>query len=278
MQKSVLVTGATGGVGRPTVLALADRGYTVYAGARSGAPDLESRSGVRVIALDVTDPESIDFAAARIAAETGALHAVVNNAGIIIQGPQELLPPEDLRRQFEVNVYGPALVTAAMLPLLRAGGGRVVNISAPTGRVPIPFMGPIGASKAALESLSDALRGELAPFGIPVSVVVPGGMATAIFDKAEKAVTAALADAPADRVRLYTPSLEAMGKATASMTLSPVDGCVKTIVTAVDAKRPKRLYTAGRDARMFGILSHLPRRTRDRLVARSLGLTKATAR
>lgn len=278
MQKSVLVTGATGGVGRPTVLALAERGYTVYAAARSGAADLESRSGVRVIALDVTDPESIELAAARITAETGALHAVVNNAGIIIQGPQELLPVADLRRQFEVNVYGPALVTAAMLPLLRSGDGRVINVSAPTARVPIPFMGPIGASKAALESLSDALRGELAPFGIPVSVVVPGGMTTAIFDKAEKAATAALAEAPAERVRLYTPALEAMAKAASSMTLSPVDDCVKTIVAAVDAKRPKRHYTAGRDARLFGIVGHLPHRTRDRLVARTMGLGKVGTR
>jgi NAD(P)-dependent dehydrogenase (short-subunit alcohol dehydrogenase family) len=269
---SVLVTGATGGVGSALTRALAGLGYTVYAGVRDSAPDLERIAGVRTVRLDVTDPEQAEAAAEEIARESGALRAVVNNAGIIIQGPLELVPPADLRRQFEVNVYGPALVTTAMLPLLRAGHGRVVNVSAPTARLPVPFMGPIGASKAALESLSEAQRGELAAWGIPVVVVVPGGMDTPIFAKAEKSATEAMAQAPADRVRLYAPALEAVQRAGASMTLAPVDHTVQAIVTAIRAGRPKRRYVAGRDARMFSAVSHLPTGTRARMVARTLGL------
>jgi NAD(P)-dependent dehydrogenase (short-subunit alcohol dehydrogenase family) len=106
-------------------------------------------------------------------------------------GPLELVPPDELRRQFEVNALGPAHVIQAFLPLLREGRGRIVNISAPTARVPIPFS-PVGASKAALESLSDSLRIELGAWGIPVAVIVPGGTATPIWQKADTAAQAAL--------------------------------------------------------------------------------------
>ncbi len=272
MKKSVLVTGASGGVGRAAVLALAGRGYTVYAGIRGPVPELAAHPDVRPVMLDVTDPVAAESAAAQIAEETDGLHAVVNNAGIIVQGPLELVPPAELRRQFEVNVFGPSLVTAAMLPLLRAGGGRVVNVSAPTAHVAMPFMGPIGASKAALESLSDALRQELSRWAIPVSIVVPGAMDTAIFAKAEKAAAASLATAPPDRVGLYTPALEALGAAAAKMTYAPVDAAVKAITAAVEARRPKRRYVAGRDASAALLLTRLPARTRDRLISRLLGL------
>src|ERR1700754_1536803 len=120
---SVLITGAGGGIGTATTLRLAELGYTVYAGVRSSAPQLKKHRGVRVVRLDVTDAESVAKAAAEIAGETGGLHAVVNNAGVIVQGPLELVPPAELRRQFEVNVYGPALVVQTFLPLLREGHG-----------------------------------------------------------------------------------------------------------------------------------------------------------
>jgi NAD(P)-dependent dehydrogenase (short-subunit alcohol dehydrogenase family) len=270
--RSVLVTGAAGGIGTAATLRLAELGFTVYAGVRSASPHLEGRQGVRVVRFDVTDPDEVEAAAAEISKDTGGLHAVVNNAGVIVQGPLELVPPGELRREFEVNVFGPALVTQAFLPLLRAGHGRVVNVSAVSARLSMPFFGPISASKAALERLSGALRGELAAWGIPVVIVEPGAVNTPIFEKAEKAATAAMADTPADRLALYTSNLEAVGRAAARMTPAPLDRVVKAIVEAVRSPRPKVRYVAGRDAQAMIILSRLPRRIGDRLIARALGL------
>ncbi|MFD0734989.1 SDR family oxidoreductase [Planotetraspora mira] len=272
--RSVLVTGAAGGIGTATTLRLAELGFTVYAGVRSEAPHLAKQPRVRVVQMDVTDPVAVEAAATVITKETGGLHAVINNAGIIVQGPLELVPPGELRRQFEVNVYGPAQVTQAFLPLLRAGHGRLINVSAATARVAFPFMGPISASKAALDSLSHALRVELASWGIPVVIVDPGSADTPIFAKAEKAAAAALAHTPADRADLYAPALEAMGRAMARQKPGPVDPAVKLIVEAVQAEHPKPRYVAS-SARVMTVLSRLPLRTRDRLLARSLGL-KAT--
>ena len=194
---SVFITGASAGIGAATARLLASEGYTVYAAVHTGAGALAGLPGVRQVPADVTDPGSVAAAARQVAAQAGdrGLHAVINNAGIIVQGPLELVPPADLLHQFQVNTLGPAYVVQAFLPLLRAGHGRVINISAPTARLPVPFMAPISASKAALASLADALRLELAAWGIPVSVVEPGGTDTQIFAKAQAAADAGLAAA-----------------------------------------------------------------------------------
>ncbi|HEU0170944.1 MAG TPA: SDR family NAD(P)-dependent oxidoreductase [Acidimicrobiales bacterium] len=270
-----MLTGAAGGVGRVLTEALVARGYLVYAAARRpDDPRLVEGSRVRPVSLDVTDPESVARAAAEVAGaqEGRGLHAVINNAGLIVQGPIELLAPADLRLQFDVNVIGPATVLGAFLPLLRAGRGRVVNISAATARVAVPMMGPIAASKAALESLSDALRVELAPWGIPVSIVEPGAMETSIFAKAAAQAGGALAAVPAERRALYEPSLAAVAEANASATLHPVDTIVGPVLAALSARRPKPRYVSGSDARALVMLAHLPVRTRDRVRARALGL------
>lgn len=269
----VLVTGAAGGIGQAVVRRLAGLGFTVYAGVRGPAPGLAGLDGVRIVEFDVTDADSVAAAAIEIGEQAGGrLRAVVNNAGIIVQGPMELVPPAELRRQFEVNVYGPVLVTQAMLPLLRAGRGRIVNVSAPTARTAVPFLALLSASKAALESLSDALRGEVAAFGIPVSVVEPGATDTAIFAKAEKAAQQSLATADADLLALYAPALEALGRSTANMKMGAVDGPAAAIVRAVTADRPKARYLVGTEARAAGMISHLPPKTRTRMVMRVMGL------
>jgi NAD(P)-dependent dehydrogenase (short-subunit alcohol dehydrogenase family) len=281
---SVFITGASAGIGAATARLLASEGYTVYAGVHSGAGALDGLPGVRQVPLDVTDPGSVAAAARRVtelqltarAADQG-LHAVINNAGIIVQGPLELVPPADLLRQFRVNTLGPAYVVQAFLPLLRAGHGRVINISAPTARLPVPFMAPISASKAALASLSDALRLELAAWGIPVCVVVPGGTDTQIFAKAQTAAEAGLAAADPGRVALYSDQLAAVGRAAARQRLGPVEPVARAVLTAVQAGRPRRQYTAGSGARVFGILAHLPASQRDRLVSAVFGLGKIKA-
>ncbi|HEX2316105.1 MAG TPA: SDR family NAD(P)-dependent oxidoreductase, partial [Thermomonospora sp.] len=276
---AILVTGATGGIGSALVRALADRGHTVYAGTRGDLPERLAHPRVRALRLDVTDERAVAEAAAEVRTLQGGrgLHAVVNNAGLIVQGPLELVPPDELRRQLEVNVLGPAVVTRAFLPTLREGHGRVINVSAASARTALPYLGPISASKAALESLSDALRVELAPWGVPVSVVRPGAVATGIFGKAETAARVALTQADPAAVDLYRPWLEAMERAMAGQSLAPVDGVVRTLVRAVEARRPRRHYTAGRDARLLVLLSRMPGRLRDRMVASALGLSRVAA-
>ncbi|HEY3873208.1 MAG TPA: SDR family NAD(P)-dependent oxidoreductase [Actinocrinis sp.] len=277
--ESVLVTGATGGIGQAVVRRLAGLGFTVYAGVRGAAPGLAALDRVRVVEFDVADADAVAAAAAEIGLQAGGrLRAVVNNAGIIVQGPLELVPAAEIRRQFAVNVYGPVLVAQALLPLLRAGRGRIVNVSAPTARTAVPFLGALSASKAALESVSDALRGELAAFGIPVCVVEPGATDTAIFATAQKAARQALAAADADRIALYGPALEALERSAAAMKLAPVDRPAAAIVRAVTADRPKARYLVGTEARAAGLISHLPPKTRTRMVMRAMGLPRPRPR
>jgi len=192
--RAVLLTGAGGGVGQATAKALADRGFRVYAGVRDHSGDLAQSPNVRTVQLDVTEPDSVACAVTEVLGDgCSALHGIINNAGVIVQGPLELVTPEELRYQFDVNVFGAAAVTQAFLPLLRAGHGRLVNITAASARVAGPFFGPVSASKAALQSLSDAQRLELAHWGLPVVVIEPGLLDTAIFDKSAAATAKSLA-------------------------------------------------------------------------------------
>jgi retinol dehydrogenase 12 len=135
------------------------------------------------------------------------------------------------------SAVGPAFLFVTFLPLLRTGKGRIINISAPTARVPVPFMAPIGGSKAALASFSDSLRLELGTWGIPVTVIEPGGTDTAIFQKAETATQAALGAADPAKVALYSDQLAAVAKAAAKLKLGPADAVAKTIVAAVEARK-----------------------------------------
>lgn len=271
---NVFITGAAAGIGAATTRRLAEAGYRVFAGVHREAGSLAGIPGVQPVAIDVTDPSSAGNAAEAVAETTGGsgLKAVINNAGVIVQGPLELVPPEELRRQFEVNTFGPAYVIQAFLPQLRTGKGRIINISAPTARVPVPFMAPIGGSKAALASFSDSLRVELGAWGIPVVVIEPGGTDTAIFAKADATAQAALAAANQARVALYSDQLAAVATAAARQKLGPADAVAKTIVAAVEARKPRRHYMAGSGAAVFGVLAHLPAGVRERLIKTVFGL------
>jgi NAD(P)-dependent dehydrogenase (short-subunit alcohol dehydrogenase family) len=270
---NVFITGAATGIGAAATKLLAEAGYRVFAGVRTEAGSLAGTAGVRLVTIDVTDPASVEDAAkvVREAAGGDGLRAVINNAGVMVQGPLELVPAAEMRRQFEVNTLGPAHVIQAFLPLLREGKGRIVNISAPTARVPVPFS-PIGASKAALESLSDSLRIELGAWGIPVIVIEPGGTATPIWQKADTAAQAALSGTDPGTVALYRDQLAAAANAAAKQRLGAADAVAKTIADAVSARRPKRRYMAGSGVAMFGVLAHLPASLRERLIKTALGL------
>ncbi|GAA1592467.1 MULTISPECIES: SDR family NAD(P)-dependent oxidoreductase [Kribbella] len=277
--KAVLVTGSTGGIGTATVGLLRRRGFTVYAGARGPA---DFGPEVRVVPLDVTDPESVAAAAKRIEGEVDGLAAVVNNAGVIVQGPIELVPADEWRRQLEVNTLGPASVIREFLPLLRSGTaprtpGRIVNVSAATGRVAMPLLGALSASKAGLEALSNALRLELAPWKIPVVVIEPGTTETEIFARAGIAADAALRRADRSRVDLYRAHLAAYEKAMTRFKPGPVDKVAEVIVRAVESRSPRRRYAVA-EARTFGaVLPNLPAPLRDRLLATATGLSGVRA-
>lgn len=267
--RAVLVTGSTGGIGTATVRLLQSRGFTVYAGARGRA---EFEPGVRVVPLDVADPDSVAAAAERVADEVDGLWAVINNAGVIIQGPLELVPADEWRRQLEVNTLGPASVIREFLPLVRAGHGRIVNVSAATGRVAMPLLGALSASKAGLEALSNALRLELAAWKIPVVVVEPGTTETEIFARAGAAADAAMQQADRDRVELYQAHLAAYEKAMGRFKPGPVQKVAEVIVRAVETRHPRRRYAVAEARTLGAILPKLPAGLRDRALTTAVGL------
>jgi NAD(P)-dependent dehydrogenase (short-subunit alcohol dehydrogenase family) len=276
-QRSVVITGASGAVGTELTKALSAGDWQVFAGVRS--PEVAARlersaESVTAVQLDVTDQDSVRVAAGKVAERLGdqGLTALVNNAGIIVQGPLELVRPESLRRQFEVNVLGPMAVTQAFLPFLRRAGGTLVNVGAATGRVTVPMAGPISASKTALESLTNALRMELKHQGIKVTIIEPGAMETPIFDKAAASAAAdGFAGSKATQ-RLYERAIAAADESMSGMRMAPVDGLVRTVVKAVSARNPRSRYVVGRDASQLVVLSHLPEGLRDRLLMSNVGL------
>ncbi|MER6423609.1 SDR family NAD(P)-dependent oxidoreductase [Streptomyces sp. NPDC001137] len=271
--RTVLVTGATGGVGSAVARRLHTDGWIVYA-AHRGPADAEPLrdAGFTPVRLDLTDEESVLAAAEALGPR---LDGLVNSAAIMGQGPVELTPAEVWRRQFEINVIGQAAVIRAFLPALRRSGGRIVNIGAVSARVPPPFFGPIAASKAGLSALTQSLRAELHHQGVKVSLVEPGAMNTAIFATADKA-SAELGWAGSPQThRHYARALDAVRATAARQTLGPVDPAVNAVVRALTARRPATLYTTGRDGRTLALLRFLPDGLRDRLLLRAMGVTAA---
>ncbi|MFF1817611.1 SDR family NAD(P)-dependent oxidoreductase [Kribbella sp. NPDC058245] len=267
--RAVLVTGSTGGIGTATVGLLRRRGFTVYAGARGPA---DFGPEVRVLPLDVADPGSVAAAAKRVAGEVDGLWAVINNAGVIVQGPLELIPADEWRRQLEVNTLGPASVIREFLPLVRAGSGRIVNVGASTGRVAMPLLGALSASKAGLEAMTNALRLELAAWKIPVVMIEPGTTETQIFARAGAAAEAAMQHADRERIALYQAHLAAYEKAMARFTPGPVDKVAEVIVRAVEARRPRRRYAVAEARILGGLLPKLPVALRERILSTAVGL------
>ena len=205
---------------------------TVFAGVRNLAAGdaLQAKAGKAIIPvqLDVTDGESIKKAADLVARHVGeaGLSGLVNNAGIAIGSPLELIPLQQLRRQLEVNVIGQIAVTQAVLPLLRRSHGRIVNMGSIAGRGTIPMMGPYSASKHALEALTDALRLELYPWGIEVSIIEPGAVATPIWDKSMQVSLDVESEMPADGRHLYEACCRADQRGSGTLCAAgDSDGC-----------------------------------------------------
>ena len=233
----------------------------MYASVRSAG---QAPEGTTELVFDVTDPAAIADAASKIE----RLDALVDNAGIAIAAPLEFLPPDELRRQLEVNVIGQLAVTQAFLPALRRGRGRIVNIGSIAGRSALPFLGAYAASKFALEAITDSLRVELAPFGIEVSVVEPGTIATPIWSKPQRNAEAM----PPEARELYGARTEAFRAAAAKRSSGgvPADEVAKVVEHALTASRPRTRYLVGPDAKRRALLQKLPDRARDRILRRFL--------
>lgn len=277
----ILITGASTGIGAACAIECARRGMTVFAGVRNlnagEALQAQAGAGIIPVQLDVTDQESIARAAESVERRVGpsGLYGLVNNAGIAIGSPLELIPLAHLRRQLEVNVVGQIAVTQAVLPLLRRARGRIVNMGSIAGRGTIPMTGPYSASKHALEALTDALRLELYPWGIEVSIIEPGAIATPIWDKSLQISLDVEKDIPVETKHLYEAAAarirETMNVAAARAI--PPDAVVKAVLHALTAKRPKTRYLVGRDAKLRALmLKWLPDRFQDWILKKVLKL------
>jgi NAD(P)-dependent dehydrogenase (short-subunit alcohol dehydrogenase family) len=271
---TVVITGASTGIGRAAALRLARAGFSVLAGVRreEDGADLRAQDGrIEPVLVDVTDTGQIASLAARVGG--APLAGLVNNAGIAVAGPLEGVPIDLVRRQYEVNVFGLLAVTQALLDPIRSGQGRIVNIGSIGGRINTPYVGPYSSSKAAVRSLSASLRRELRPWDIHVALVEPGALDTPIWRKGEQGSQEVI-DALPDRVRtLYARPLDALLTATRKIAAnaSSADDAAQAIEHALTAERPKAVYTVGRQARIQGALhSVLPARAFDALVARAM--------
>jgi len=275
---TVLITGASTGIGRATALGLAASGWTVLAGVRKTADGeaLRAGGGERVIPLqlDVTDPEQIERAAERVGElAPGGLDALVNNAGSAVGGPLELISMDDLRRQFDVNFFGHVAVTQALIPALRRARGRIVLISSVGGLVTTPYLAPYHASKYALEAAANSLRLELAGSHIQVALIEPGSVATPIWEKNRGQVDEFTV--PDELRAQYGHVPAAMAKALQSTARRgiPPERVAQTIERALSAKRMRARYLIGRDAHAMVWASRLlPDLLFDRLLRRAVGV------
>jgi NAD(P)-dependent dehydrogenase (short-subunit alcohol dehydrogenase family) len=224
--------------------------------------------GIEPLALDVTDPAHVT-AAAEVVGPT--LDGLVDNAGIAIAAPLELVPLEELREQLEVNVVGQVAVLQALLPALRGARGRIVLMGSIGGRSALPFLGPYAASKHALEAIADVLRIELRPFGVCVSIVEPGSIATPIWQKGAARADALRERFDPERGALYEPAMAKFrGVALSRGPGADPDEVAQAVERALTSPRPKARYLVGRDAHLRAWVERLPTRFRDRVLAKAL--------
>jgi NAD(P)-dependent dehydrogenase (short-subunit alcohol dehydrogenase family) len=269
VQQSIVVTGASSGIGRACALRLAAAGWAVFGGVRT-PEDAESlrAEGIEPLQLDVTDAAEIAAAAEIVGPE---LYGLVDNAGIAIAAPLELVPIDELRHQLEVNVVGQVAVTQAFLPALRRARGRIVLMGSIGGRSALPFLGPYAASKHALEALADALRVELRPWGVAVSIVEPASIRTAIWTKGAARADELSDGFPREAAELYAARIARFRQVALSRGPgADPDDVAKAVEHALTARRPKARYLVGRDAHLRAWVERLPTRARDRLLARLL--------
>jgi NAD(P)-dependent dehydrogenase (short-subunit alcohol dehydrogenase family) len=261
VERVVLVSGTSTGIGRACAEHLRARGWRVLAGVRSAG---DAPEGCEEVLLDVTDAAQVAAAAERVGER---LDGLVANAGVALSGPLEFVALDDLRQQLDVNVVGQVALLQALLPALRAAHGRIVLMGSVSGRLALPFLGPYAASKFALEALADSLRGEVAPFGIRVALVQPGSIATPMWRKGAERAT-----------RLSPGALELYGARIAALrawaerngAVTPPEDVARVVEHALTADSPRTRYVVGRGARTRTLIGRAPDGLRDRLIGRVL--------
>lgn len=279
--RAIVITGASTGIGAACAWHLDRLGFAVMAGVRrvEDGEALKAHASTRLqpVILDVTDAGSIERARQVVDKRVGdrGLAGLVNNAGIAVAGPLEAVPIEDLRRQLDVNVIGQVAVTQAFLPLLRKGRGRIVNMGSIAGRAAMPVMGPYSASKFALEALTDALRLEVQQWGIHVSIIEPGAIATPIWTKSGTKAEELETTTSDELKTLYAgviAGVRARVAEAAARAISP-DAVARAVEHALTASCPKTRYLVGSDAKFRALLiKFLPDRWSDRLMTWILNL------
>jgi NAD(P)-dependent dehydrogenase (short-subunit alcohol dehydrogenase family) len=273
--QSVVVTGASTGIGEATALLLDELGFRVFAGVRRDADgvSLEKRASERLtpIRLDVTDADSIAAAVAIVDRETsGGLDGLVNNAGLSVNGPLELVSGDQVRKLMDVNVIGLMAVTKAFLPLLRASRGRIVNISSGHGLLAIPDKCVYAASKFAVQAISDALRVELRPFGVAVSCIAVGKVETAVLGKIMAEREALVESSNPEIVDLYAPLMEFFDREVKDLPgIAPIE-VGRAVASALTAVKPKAHSSIGPGAKKMRNLARLPVGLRDWMLAKAL--------
>jgi NAD(P)-dependent dehydrogenase (short-subunit alcohol dehydrogenase family) len=275
---NVLITGTSRGIGRAVALRMAAAGWDVLAGVRSPADGDELAAAapgrITTVELDVTNPNHI---AALDATLPEQLDAVVNNAGIVVGGALETLPIDELRQQLEVNVVGQVAVTQAVLPRLRKSRGRIVFVSSVNGVISSPMVGAYSASKFAIEAVGDALRVELRPWAIRVSLVQPTQIDTDIWRNAPAVLEQTLGTMSAEHRVLYARHIEGLRKAIprSQKMAAPVEDAVKAVERALTAKRPKARYFPNANARGAAALARFaPSPVLDRVLGATSGVPR----
>jgi NAD(P)-dependent dehydrogenase (short-subunit alcohol dehydrogenase family) len=280
--RTILVTGASTGIGRAAALALLAEGFRVFAAVRSDQAAEALRKKVpaataarlETLQLDVTDATQIRSAAERVDAVVGAegLWGLFNNAGISIAGPLEHIPIERLRRQLEVNVTGQVAVTQAFLPLLRKARGRIVTTGSNSGYFSTPCLAPYCISKYAMEAFSDALRRELRPWGITVSLLEPGAIVTDIWQTSTSEFQEFMRNPPPGMIESYGGLLDRISQAArqSASRAAPVDVVTRDVIHAFMSQRPKTRYRMGPGSVSRKLQSCLPDRWLDSMVAKKL--------
>jgi len=258
-KRVVFVTGASSGIGRETVLLLAEKGFRVFAGVRKSADGAALAKAVGAsltpVILDVTRAASIRAAARAIEAalEPDESFSLVNNAGIAVAAPLELLSVDDLRRQFEVNVFGHVAVTQAFLPVLRSRQGRIVFMGSLFGRIAVPLVSPYSSAKFALEAIVDAFAVELHPWKIHVSILEPGNIATPIWQKFKSRGLDAHGKSARGRQSLYKDAEASMHRLADFFSRSGLTPrrVAKVVHRALSARHPRTRYLVGWDANLL---------------------------
>jgi NAD(P)-dependent dehydrogenase (short-subunit alcohol dehydrogenase family) len=278
----VVATGTSTGIGAATALHLAENGFHVFAGVRRKEDGEALRAQVperlTPVIVDVTDEATIAGAGAMVADAVGerGLAGLVNNAGIAKPAPIEFQPMADFRTQLEVNLVGPVAMIQAFLPLIRRGGGRIVNVGSIGGLLVLPLNGAYSASKFGIRAVTDALRLELRQWNIHVSLIEVAPVESAIFGKTYAELDGLETRLGETSYHLYEEQVAAVRTATekAAADADPPLVIAKAIHHALTSDKPKTRYLAGHGGREVAVVAALPDRARDRALARELGLPK----